>query len=76
MAGEKATLKAGLLAAFNDQINSTDDQPGPITQLSEDQAAAIVDAIISAINNATVLHVLAAPNGPVTGTITLQSTAS
>ena len=76
MAGEKATLKAGLLAAFNAQIDSTDDQPGPITQLSEDQAAAIVNAVISAINSTAVTYVLAAPNGPVTGTITLQSTAS
>jgi hypothetical protein len=76
MAGEKSTLKAGLLAAFNQQINSTEDQPGPITQLSESQASAIVDAIISAINSTTVTHVLTAPNGPVTGSITLQSTAS
>lgn len=76
MAGEKAALKAGLLAAFNQQIDSTDEQPGPITELSEAQANAIVDVIISAINSTTVTHILVAPNGPVTGTITLQSTAS
>lgn len=76
MAGEKATLKAALLAAFNAQINSTTAQPTPITQLSEADANAIVDAIISAINSTTVIFALAAPNGPVTGSITLQSTAS
>ena len=76
MAGEKAALKATLLAAYNAQIDSTDDQPGPITALSEDQASAIVDIIIAAINATTVLPVLTSPSGPVTGTITLLSTAS
>lgn len=76
MAGEKATLKAEILAAFQAQISSIEHQPVPITAISEDQADAIVDAIISAINNTTVVFTLAAPNGPVTGTITLQSTAT
>jgi len=76
MAGEKAALKAALLASFNAQINSTEDQPGPITTLSEDQAKAIVDIIIQAINGTLVSFLLVAPNGPVTGTITLESTAT
>lgn len=76
MAGEKAALKAAILAAFQAQIDSTDDQPGPITAISEDFADGIVDAVISAINTTTVVFVLAAPNGPVTGTITLQATAT
>ena len=78
MAGEKAALKATLLAAYNKQINSTTAQPVPITELSQDQAAAIVDTIIAAINATLVLPVLVAPpgGGPVTGTITLSSTAS
>jgi hypothetical protein len=78
MAGEKATLKAALLAAFNDQINVTTPQPTPITQLSEAQANAIVDMVIAAINATLVVPLLVAPagGGPVTGTITLQSTAS
>ena len=76
MAGEKATLKAAMLAAFNAQISSTTAQPTPITQLSEADANAIVDAIIHAINSTTVIFALVAPNGPVTGTISLSSTAS
>lgn len=76
MAGESTALKAALLAAFNAQINSTDDQPGPITELSDDQATAIVNAIAAAISSTIVTFALAAPNGPVTGTITLTPTAS
>jgi len=69
-------LKAALLAAFQAQIDSTDDQPGPITAISEDFANAIVQAVSSAITSTTVTFVLTAPNGPVTGTITLTPTAS
>lgn len=78
MAGEKATLKAALLAAYNAEITVTTAQPAPVTQLSQDQAAAIVDIIIQAINATTVTPVLVAPSGggPVTGSITLSSTAS
>ena len=76
MAGEKALLKSNLLTAFNAQIASTTDQPTPITELSEAQANAIVDAMISAINSTTVTFVLSAPNGPVTGNISLEATAS
>ena len=76
MAGESAILKAALLAAFEAQINVTTAQPGPVTSLSQDQANAIVAAIVSAISSTTVTFELAAPNGPVTGTITLTPTAS
>ena len=76
MAGEKAALKATLLAAYNAQINSTTAQPAPIIELSEDQAGAIVDIIIQAINATLVIPVLTSPSGPVSGSITLSSTAS
>lgn len=76
MAEESTTLKAALLAAFQAQIDSTDEQPGPITELSEDFSQAIVDAIKTAIDGTTVTFALVAPNGPVTGTITLTSTAT
>lgn len=76
MAGEKATLKAALLAAFNAQINVTTAQPTPITQLSEAQAAAIVDIIIAAIDGAVVTNILVAGPYPVTGTTTLKCMAT
>jgi len=76
MAGESNTLKSALLAAFQAQINSTSAQPAPITQLSQDDATAIVAAISSAINSTTVIFALTSPSGPVTGTITLTSTAT
>lgn len=76
MAGEKAALKAALLAAFQAQINVTTAQPAPITELSEDQANAIVDMVIQAIESTTVVFTLVAGPYPVTGTITLQSNAS
>lgn len=71
-----ATLKAALLAAYNQQIPNTTDQPGPVTELSDAQAQAIVAAVVEAINTTTVSFVLTAPNGPVTGVITLQAIAS
>jgi hypothetical protein len=76
MAGESNTLKSALLSAYNAQINGTTAQPSPITQLSTDDATAIIAAINSAINGTQVVFVLAAPNGAVTGTITLQSQAT
>lgn len=73
MPGEYTALKAALLAGFNAQINSTTAQPTPITQLSDAQATAIINAIKTAIDTTLVLPVLVAPNGPVTGTITLKN---
>lgn len=71
------TLKSALLSAYQAQINSTTAQPAPITDISDAHATAIVSAIKDSINsNTTVTFALTAPNGPVTGTITLNCTAS
>ena len=71
------TLGSALKVAYTTQNANTAAQPAPLNTLSEDQATAIVSAIVAAINsNTAVTFVLAAPNGPVTGTITLTCTAS
>jgi hypothetical protein len=69
-------LENDLLAAYNAQIDSTTAQPAPIEALSEAQATAIAALIKAAIDNTNVAFTLAAPNGAVTGVISLHNTVT
>lgn len=66
----KAAVKAALEAA--QQETDPENREAAIDAWSEEIAGAIGDAIATGISDTTVVFTLAAPNGPVTGTITLQ----
>jgi len=71
------TLGSALKVAYTTQNTNTASQPGPLDDLSDAQASAIVAAVVAAINsNTAVTFVLTSPSGPVTGTILLNCTAS
>ncbi|MDR2449784.1 MAG: hypothetical protein LBD52_07485 [Prevotellaceae bacterium] len=71
-----STLKTAIKAAFDAEKDKTDDQFGSIDRISEAIAKAVATQIVQGINTAEVVPVLAAPNGPVSGSITITAAAS
>jgi tRNA A37 threonylcarbamoyltransferase TsaD len=76
MAVSISTLKTAIKAAFNAEKDKTDDQAGSIDRIAGAIAEAVAEQIVQGINTATVMPALAAPNGPVTGSITITASAS
>jgi hypothetical protein len=70
------TLKEAIKAAFDAEKEKIDDQSGSIDRIAEAIADAVATQIVQGINTAMVTLVLAAPNGPVTGNITITAVAS
>ncbi|MDR3134255.1 MAG: hypothetical protein LBU42_09620 [Prevotellaceae bacterium] len=69
------TLKGAIKDAFDREKEEKTDQEESIKRLSEAIAKAVAVQILAGINSATVTPALAAPNGPVTGTIKIEATS-
>ena len=68
MAVDLNNIKQVVKAAFEAEKNRTDDQNGSIDRIAGAIAQAASTAAVQAVNTSVIS--LAAPNGPVTGTIT------
>jgi ferritin-like metal-binding protein YciE len=76
MAVSISTLKEEIKAAFDAEKEQTDNQQASINRIAEAIADAVAKQIVQGINTATVTPVLASSTGSVTGTITIEASAS
>lgn len=71
---DRENLKNGIKSAFQARMPSpTPEQVTAFDDLAEALTDAVVNAIVCAIDDADVTHVLASPSGAVTGTIKLHT---
>ena len=71
---DRENLKNGIKSAFQARMPSpTSEQVAAFDDLAEALTDSIVDAIVGAIDDADVTHVLASPSGAVTGYIQLHT---
>ena len=71
---DRATLKSSIKSAFQARMPSpTTEQVAAFDDLAEALTDAVVNAIVGAIDDVDVTHVLTSPSGAVTGYIQLHT---